>query len=418
MSAEHKSAAAAANETILPVDIIIIGGGIAGLWLLNDLRLRGYSALLFEQDRLGAAQTIASQGMIHGGIKYALGGALTSSSEAIAAMPARWRQCLKQPRPGQDVDLRNTQILSEHFCLWSSHNLASRLSSFIASKATRGRVSKLAPADYPAVLANPAFKGSVYRLLDLVIDTPSLLRNLRSAVMDCIYRIDWQSADFAQGSSGEVLELLLQAKGRTLRLQPAQLLLCAGEGNGALMKDLGISEPSMQLRPLQQVMVKHQHRGDFYAHCMGSNPSPRLTVSSHCCRDGKMVWYLGGDLATENVDSPAELLIDKARGELRDLFPWLDFSNAEWRTLRLNRAEPKQKSLLKPDQAFVARAGGSANTLVAWPTKLSLAPDMSDRCLALLKTMNCVPRHPQPDTARLRTLAPVSIAEPPWESAF
>lgn len=69
------------------VDIVIIGGGIAGLWLLNRLSNSGYNALLFEQDKLGGGQSIASQGMIHGGIKYALGGMLTGSSEAIADMP-------------------------------------------------------------------------------------------------------------------------------------------------------------------------------------------------------------------------------------------------------------------------------------------------------------------------------------------
>ena len=52
--------------------IAIIGGGISGLWLLNSLRNAGYDAVLFEKNALGSQQTFASQGMIHGGIKYAL----------------------------------------------------------------------------------------------------------------------------------------------------------------------------------------------------------------------------------------------------------------------------------------------------------------------------------------------------------
>ena len=70
-------------------DIAILGGGIAGLWLLNLLAKRGYSVLLIEKEALGSGQTIASQGMIHGGIKYALGGFLSDASETISAMPAR-----------------------------------------------------------------------------------------------------------------------------------------------------------------------------------------------------------------------------------------------------------------------------------------------------------------------------------------
>ena len=37
---------------------------------------------------LGSYQTIGSQGMIHGGVKYALAGAWSGASETVSAMPA------------------------------------------------------------------------------------------------------------------------------------------------------------------------------------------------------------------------------------------------------------------------------------------------------------------------------------------
>ncbi|MGB1685791.1 MAG: FAD-dependent oxidoreductase, partial [Pseudomonadales bacterium] len=77
------------------LDIAILGGGIAGLWLVNRLQQAGYSTCLIERHGLGGEQTLASQGMIHGGIKYTLGGALTNASETIAAMPERWQACLR-----------------------------------------------------------------------------------------------------------------------------------------------------------------------------------------------------------------------------------------------------------------------------------------------------------------------------------
>ena len=61
------------------VDVVILGGGIGGLWLLNRLHGRGYNAVLIETGELGGGQSVNSQGMIHGGIKYALGGALTGN---------------------------------------------------------------------------------------------------------------------------------------------------------------------------------------------------------------------------------------------------------------------------------------------------------------------------------------------------
>jgi len=78
----------------LSVDISIFGGGIAGLWALARLRQAGYQAVLFQQGAFGGVQTLASQGIIHGGSKYALTGKLTAASQAIADMPGIWRDCL------------------------------------------------------------------------------------------------------------------------------------------------------------------------------------------------------------------------------------------------------------------------------------------------------------------------------------
>ena len=77
------------SNTTHQFDAIILGGGIAGLWLLSLLRNQGFEAILLEKESLGSGQTFASQGMIHGGIKYSLAGAMTGASESIADMPAR-----------------------------------------------------------------------------------------------------------------------------------------------------------------------------------------------------------------------------------------------------------------------------------------------------------------------------------------
>ena len=61
------------------IDVAIIGGGIAGTWLLRLLSQKGYNAILLEQNELGCGQTLASQGMVHGGLKYALTGLLSLS---------------------------------------------------------------------------------------------------------------------------------------------------------------------------------------------------------------------------------------------------------------------------------------------------------------------------------------------------
>ena len=80
------------------LDVVIFGGGGAGLWLLDELVRQGFSALLMEAHGLGSGQTVASQGIIHGGLKYTLSGLLTPSASAIRDMPGVWRACLAGER--------------------------------------------------------------------------------------------------------------------------------------------------------------------------------------------------------------------------------------------------------------------------------------------------------------------------------
>ncbi|ARN73849.1 FAD-dependent oxidoreductase [Oceanicoccus sagamiensis] len=396
------------------VDIAIIGGGIAGLWLLNRLCNDGYNAILFEQGDLGGAQTIASQGMIHGGIKYALGGALTGASEAIADMPDHWRRCLEGKG---DVDLQQAQVLSEHFYMWSTQSITSKVTSFFASKLTRGRVDDVSKAERPAVFQDNAFKGNLYKLVDLVLDVPSVVAALRDNYQGRIFSIDWQHSEFSQKADGSVDTLVASDGENSVTLSANQFVFTAGEGNEQLCSLLSINKPAMQRRPLKQVLVKHHYPHSLYAHCMGGNPSPRLTISSHATEDGKNVWYLGGDLATEGVALDDDALIEKAKDELNDLFPWLDFNGSEWAVLYVDRAEPKQKGLIKPDKAFAETAKSCSNVIISWPTKLTLAPNMTDEVCDILKQQNVSASHGEIPAA-FNDFKKPAIGTPCWETLF
>jgi glycerol-3-phosphate dehydrogenase len=393
------------------VDVVVLGGGIGGLWLLNRLRGRGYNAVLLETGELGGGQSVNSQGMIHGGIKYALSGALTGSSEAIAEMPAHWRSCL---RGEGDVDLRGAHVLSEHFYLWSTENLASRLTSFFASKLTRGRVETVSASERHPAFQHADFRGNLYRLVDMVLDVPSVIRKLADNCSGSIYRATASSLAFERNPDGSIAALQFLAGLAPVRIKAARFVFAAGEGNEALLQMLDCQAPAMQRRPLHQLLVRHDYPHALYAHCTGGNPSPRLTISSHPLPNGQWVWYLGGDLATEGVALDSGALIAKGRQELRELFPWLDFSAASWATLRIDRAEPKQKGLLKPDRAFAGRADGCPNVIVAWPTKLTLAPDMADAVEQLLALKPAAPALPESALA----LPPPAFAKPCWELLF
>ena len=136
----------------LSTDILIVGGGIAGLWLNARLRRLGYATLLVENASLGGGQSLKSQGIIHGGAKYALHGALTGASEAIADMPRRWREAIEG---SGELDLLGVRLLSEAHYLWSPGSLAGNLTSFFASKAVRGRVDQVKGEQLPPALQHP-----------------------------------------------------------------------------------------------------------------------------------------------------------------------------------------------------------------------------------------------------------------------
>lgn len=393
------------------VDVAIIGGGIAGLWVLNRLCNRGYNAVLFEHRALGSDQTIASQGMIHGGIKYTLSGALTGASEAIADMPDHWRACL---RGEGDVDLRAARVLSDHFYMWSTASLASRLGGFFASRALRGRVDPVANDQLPPLFRQRGFKGRLYRLVDMVMDAPSVVAALASNMPGRIFTIDWQRSRLDRDSEGR-LSIRLDTDNGSHIVNPRALVLTAGKGNETLLQQCGATAPLTQRRPLQQVMVQFEGAPAFYGHCLGADTTPRLTISTHPLADGRNIWYLGGSLAEKGAGQPAETVIDAARRELHDLMPWLDLDNARWATLPVDRAEPRQRNFARPDNAFAARAEGTANVVAAWPTKLTLSPHLADEVerrlgeLAISPTGNAPPALP---------LAPPPVALTPWQQAF
>lgn len=387
-------------------DIVIFGGGIAGLWALTRLRQAGYAALLIETKALGAGQTAKSQGIIHGGMKYALTGQLTAEATSMAGLPALWQACLQ----GQgEVDLHGVGVLSQHQYLWSPGSLMSRMTGFLAGMAMKSRVSAVDKTDYPTVFCDKAFKGRLYALDEIVLDVFSLLSKLAALNHDAIIKVEPFTRDqLVFNDAGEFVSAQLKQGERSLNLAAQHVVFAAGEGNAVVLDRLPTPQVAMQLRPLHMVMVKTPFDYSLYAHCMGVGPRPRLTVTTHRNAHGENVWYLGGLLAEVGVDRDEDQQIKVAKQELMTLFPWLDFSEAQFATLRVNRAEPHQASGLKPEGAFLHT---EQNVSIAWPTKLALAPLLSEDIIKTVKAR----RIAQSESCLLKDWPKPSVAQPNWE---
>jgi hypothetical protein len=146
-----------------------------------------------------------------------------------------------------------------------------------------------------------------------------------------------------------------------------------------------------------------------------TDTTPRLTISSHPMADGSQVWYLGGTLAEKGVGQTPDELIASARRELDALMPWVDLRDARWATLAVDRAEPRQRNLVRPDQAFAAWASGPANVIAAWPTKLTLTPNLAQTVEDLLTARGI---QASEATAPELALPSPPISPSPWQEAF
>ena len=371
---------------VITADVTVVGGGIAGLWLFRRLNDMGYKALLLENETLGGGQTIKSQGIIHGGIKYALSGNLTKASECIAGMPARW---LDSMAGKGELDLTSVRVLSDHQFMWTPGGFGSRMAAFFGSKALRGRVDSVSRSELPEAFNTPAFKGKLYKLNESILDIESVVRALINGLEERIIHVDWENNTTLKLNDDKSIVGIEMVRGDDhYTIDAKQYVFTAGEGTGDLLKRWQLDSPAMQLRPLHMVMVEHDYPHPVYAHCVSTDIVPRLTMTSHPSDNGRWVWYMGGELAESGVKRDADEQIALAKKELSKLMPWVDLGHARWGTLRVNRAEPKQSKLLRPDAAYCKQVH---NGMVTWPTKLALAPNLADEVIKNLEAQNIKP---------------------------
>ena len=385
----------------LKLDVAIFGGGIAGLWALSRLLKQGFNAHLFECHQVGGGQSIASQGIIHGGTKYALTGKITGASEAIREMPAIWNQCLAGKG---EIDLSEVKVNSSHQLLWTQASLKSKVGGFFASKVMSSRMTKLSSEDVPEIFRDAKFKGTVYRLDEQVLDPRSLFQCLFNQLSEYISFYD--SDEFALNSENED-----QFKIDALSFNAKAIVFAAGEGNEQLLQNAGLKQPLMQRRPLHMPMVRSSSLPQLTAHALGDGTVPRMTITANTDKAGNVVWYLGGKIAEEGVSSSADELIKKAKDELNSLLPWMDWRSMEWSTLMINRAEPLMEDGGRPDRPYVQR---NNKIITAWPVKLAFAPLVAKEIEDQVRGLGVEPSHSKVMTG----LPKPPLSNLPWDEAI
>ncbi len=387
-------------------DVLIIGGGIAGLWLMRTLHARGCKVVLVEKNALGTGQTIASQGVLHGGLKYALNGILNDASETIGGMPSIWEEALSGRGP---IDLARVPTLAPRQVLFSASGLTSRLAMFFASKTLAGRSRPLADNELPLGMKAAGFRGSAYELGERVLDIGILLEELAQPVAGQILCAGERPIHLEQTSES------VRVTVGDLEFSPAAVVLAAGTGNAQIAASGGLSQEfPAQTRPLHQVLLRAKGLPNLFGVAIGNSPKPPFVITTHPVEDGAAVWYLGGELAETGVKRELPDQIEAARKVLAEYFPTLDLSEAEWASLRVDRAEGLTPDGSRPTGPTCRRSG---RVVALWPTKLVMAP------LAAEMAVNEIAQNPgASDTGagakhEIETDLPTApVARPFWEN--
>ena len=354
-------------ETIA-VDVAIIGAGATGLWIANRALDQGLSVAVIARE-VGGEQTLASQGIVHGGLKYALEGRQTPLSRSTRDMPERWRACL---RGDGELDLRGVEVASELFVLYT-FGANPKLWAFLGSRAVNTRATRL---DTPPVPL--AENGVAYALEDLVIEPASLVEHLASRMKARILRFDVEPEHVVcdnERSDGAIA--CIRHPRATIHAQ--RYVFACGAGLAAL--GTVIRAPQVVRRPLRQVVVELPQHAEIFAHLVkpGLNAEPEATVTTHRRENGDTLLYMGGRIA--GMDSRGDQ-IATARTLLRTAAPDVDLGNAVFTTVTVDRIEPPDR------QPHVAESG---NTFTCLPVKLTLVPVVADTVMKAMSDIDAIP---------------------------
>jgi glycerol-3-phosphate dehydrogenase len=378
----------------IPIDVLIVGGGVAGLFALRELRRAGRSALLVERNGLGFGQTVSSQGILHAGVKYALGG-LAGEDAAEASQAAElWSQLLADPAS----DLAGVRVLTRACLLWRTSGISGAAGMLGAKLALRTRPTPVAAGDRPPWLAGVA--GDVLSLNETVIDPGSLLQTLARPHADALVR--GEVAAMRHGD--DAVEAIIDGPQR-VAVRARRVILAAGRGNRELLALAGVADCPMQLRPLRQAMI----RGPLplaFGHCI-DGARTRITITSDTA-DGATVWHVGGQIAEDGPSMSQDAFQRHAMAEISRCLPGVRFSGCAFAQYAVDRAEPWTADGRRPPRAF-ARTFGRISAL--WPVKLVLAPAAARSLAAEIPpSAHAQPRWPD-------SSPPPAVAARPWQDA-
>jgi len=369
-------------ETI-EVDVVVIGGGIQGLWLLGDLIKAGYNAILLERMQPGFGQTGHSHVFLHQGHIYA--GMLRENPNDtynrityVQQANNIWRQELHAGR------LKGLQTITSTFYIAFSD--ADRGEMF-EELCRRGSLTCNEPKAIPAEFG-PLTKR-LYQADGMCLDSNLLLNKLLLSgnLTDRVGLCEIISAN--SNSAGGVHLVGRRDKNNTLEIDAGAVVLSAGSGNEHVQGLFGLdaSTNGSKQQTVKTFMLVVREINQPLPPTTGMHPDfDGLFVVSRKDSAGRTVWLIG-DKQRKLVAVPGDITafdpiswFRNTRLALDKLHPKLMKSpdDYQWGIYEASKAEPwtqvgRSAAGKFPGRYHFKRVPGLPVWL-AWPTLLTFAP--------------------------------------------
>ncbi|HYB12138.1 MAG TPA: glycerol-3-phosphate dehydrogenase/oxidase [Myxococcota bacterium] len=330
--AERESGLARAEREGL--DLLVIGGGIAGAGVLRDAASRGLRVLLVEREDFAAGTSGRSSKLIHGGLRYIAEGHLSVTREACRERDLLVRQNPYLVRP---LPFLFPAFEGGRYPLWQVRS-ALWIYEALANFRRSARFRMLRPeevAAYSRDLRREGLRGAGLYQDAQVDDVRLVLETIRSA-----RALGGEAANHA-----EVVEFERDVRGaligarvydtlaqRSYRLRSSAIVNAAG---AAVERVRGLDRPVLQpeLRPAKGVhLVIPRNR----IHAQGAVTFPALDGRALFLVPWNEVALIGTtDTFSEEIDEPAVFIeeVHYLLGAVNEAFPGVSLTTNDLRSV-------------------------------------------------------------------------------------